>query len=316
MPPPILVTGSDGWLGSRLVESLRAENPGAEIRGMTGDLRNPADCATFVSGARDATLFHTAGVIHPSRVREFYDVNVQGARNLLDAARAAGVRRIVAVSSNSPFGVNPTREHRFDESSPYNPYMNYGRSKMQMELAVKEAGGIERVIVRAPWFYGPGQPPRQSLFFTMIRDGKVPIVGDGRSPRSMAYVDNLALGLRLAAEKARDGSVYWIADERPYTMNEIVDTVEDLLEKEFDVRCAHKRMKLPDLASEIALLADKAIQGAGFYNSKIHVLSEMNKTIACSIARAQAELGYQPPVSLREGMRRSIQWCFEAGQLP
>ena len=175
---------------------------------------------------------------------------------------------------------------------------------------------IETVIVRAPWFYGPGQPARQSLFFKMIRDGKAPIVGDGGSPRSMAYVDNLALGLRLAAEKAKSGSVYWIADERPYTMNEIVDTVEDLLENEFGTRCAHKRMRLPAVASEVALLADKAIQGVGLYNSKIHVLSEMNKTIACSIARAQAELGYQPPVALREGMRRSLQWCFEVGQLP
>src|SRR5260221_14545281 len=130
MPQLFLVTGPDGWLGSRLVESLRAADPDAEIRGMSGDLRQPADCERFVSGAQDAVLFHTAGVIHPSRVHEFYDVNVQGTKNLLVAACAAGVRRVVAVSSNSPFGVNPTREHRFDESSPYHPYMNYGRSKM------------------------------------------------------------------------------------------------------------------------------------------------------------------------------------------
>jgi nucleoside-diphosphate-sugar epimerase len=316
MPPLFLVTGPDGWLGSRLVASLREAHPGIDVRGLSGDLRNVADVERFTAGARDAVLFHTAGVIHPARVREFYEVNVQGAKNLLAAAQHAGVRRIVAVSSNSPFGVNPRRDHRFDESSPYNPYMNYGRSKMEMELAVKAATGIETVIVRAPWFYGPGQPPRQSVFFKMIRDGKAPIVGDGNSPRSMAYVDNLALGLRLAAEKARTGTAYWIADERPYTMNEIVDTVEDLLEKEFNVRCARKRMRLPDAASEIALIADKTIQGAGFYNSKIHVLSEMNKTIACTIARAQAELGYQPQVALREGMRRSLKWCFEAGQLP
>src|SRR5262245_31445882 len=256
---PILVTGPGGWLGSRLVESLRGAYPGVEVRGMAGDLRDPADCASFVAGAGHGVLFHTAGVIHPSRVREFYDVNVQGTKNLIDAARRAGVRRIVAVSSNSPFGVNPARDHRFDESSPYNPYMNYGRSKMQMELAVQEARDLETVIVRAPWFYGPGQPPRQSLFFKMIRDGKAPIVGDGNSPRSMAYVDNLALGLRLASEKAPNGSAYWIADERPYTMNEIVDTVEDLLEKQFNVQCARKRMRLPDAASEIALLADKTI---------------------------------------------------------
>jgi len=90
----------------------------------------------------------------------------------------------------------------------------------------------------------------------------------------------------------------------------------EVFEKEFDVRCAHRRMRLPDVASEIALLADKAIQGAGLYNSKIHVLSEMNKTIACTVARAQAELDYRPPVDLCEGMRRSLQWCFGNGQLP
>src|SRR5213080_121781 len=117
MPPLLLVTGPAGWLGARLVESLRSENPGIEIRGLTGDLRSPADCEEFTRGAKDSILFHTAGVIHPNRVRDFYDVNVRGTKNLLAAAERAGVRRIVAVSSNSPFGVNPTREHRFDESS-------------------------------------------------------------------------------------------------------------------------------------------------------------------------------------------------------
>jgi nucleoside-diphosphate-sugar epimerase len=316
MPPLFLVTGPDGWLGSRLVSSLREAHPGSEVRGLAGDLRQPGDLDRFVAGAKGAVLFHTAAVIHPHRVREFYDVNVRGTHNVIAAAQRAGVRRLVAVSSNSAFGVNPSRGHRFDESSPYHPYMNYGRSKMEMELAVRQAAGIETVIVRTPWFYGPGQPRRQTVFFKMIRDGKAPIVGDGNSPRSMAYVDNLVLGLRLAADKARHGSVYWIADEHAYTMNEIVDTVEDLFEKDFNVRCAHRRMRLPDAVSAVALLADRAIQGAGLYNSKIHVLSEMNKTIACSVARAQAELGYQPPVALREGMRRSLKWCFEAGHLP
>ena len=81
----------------------------------------------------------------------------------------------------------------FDESSPYKPYMNYGRSKKLMEDAVNAAangGGIETVILRPCWFYGPDQPPRQTTFFTMIKDGKAPIVGDGESRRSMSYVDN------------------------------------------------------------------------------------------------------------------------------
>jgi len=242
-------------------------------------------------------------------------VNVAGTTNLVDAAIAAGVKRAVIVSSNSPCGCNPHLDHLFDELSPYHPYMNYGKSKMKMELAVKERQGrIETVIIRTPWFYGPNQPPRQTLFFQMVRDGKAPIVGNGENLRSMSYTENLCQGLLLAAmnEKA-SGQVYWIADKRPYSMNEVIDTIERLLENEFGQKCAHKRMRLPGFASEIAFMVDGTLQAAGIYHQKIHVLSEMNKSIACSVARAEKELGYRPTVALEEGMRRSMRWCKEQG---
>jgi len=263
-------------------------------------------------------LFHSAGIIHPRRVAELYQVNVEGTKYLLEAAEQAGVRRAVVVSSNSPIGCNPSRDHLFDEDSPYNPYMNYGRSKMLMEQAVKgiQLGGkLETVLIRAPWFYGPYQPPRQSIFFKMIRDGKMPIVGGGNNLRSMAYIDNLCEGLILAAmsDKA-NGQVYWVADERPYTMNEIVETIERLLETEFGQTCAHKRRKLPSFVSEVARVTDSTLQKLGLYNQKIHVLSEMNKNIAASVKRAQQELGYAPAIALEEGMRRSLKWL--AGDKP
>jgi nucleoside-diphosphate-sugar epimerase len=96
-------------------------------------------------------------------------------------------------------------------------------------------------------------------------------------------------------------------------MNEIVDTVERLLETEFGHRCVHKRMRLPSVASSVAYVADKTLQSLGLYHQKIHVLSEMNKTIACSVAKAEAELGYRPEVDLEEGMRRSLKWCVAQG---
>ena len=343
----ILITGASGWLGRNLIRAvaersldmdlfrewprglrircliLPNEDPSglrsisSQIEVMQGDVRNPADCARFCEGAKGAVLFHTAGVIHPRRVKDLYDVNVGGTRNLLSAAVAAAVRRAVVVSSNSPTGLNPHPQHLFDESSPYHPYRNYGRSKVQMELRVKEleaAGRIETVIVRPPWFYGPHQPLRQVLFFSMIRSGNMPIVGSGNNLRSMAYTDNLCEGLLLAGfvEKAR-GEIYWIADARPYSMNEIVDTVERLLEQEFKFTVAYKRLRLPGIVSEVARAADAALQSVGLYNQKIHVLSEMNKTIACSIAKAEKDLGYRPKVELEEGMRRSLAWCIEQG---
>ena len=342
----VLITGAAGWLGSRLVESLlrglpdhaalrapRADLrlrvlllPGQDaaplrklsdrIEVVTGDIRSAADCAKFCANATGAVLFHTAGMIHPKRVREFYDINRDGTINLLDAAIQAGVKRAVVVSSNSPCGCNPHPDHLFDELSPYHPYMGYGRSKMEMELAIKQrAAKIETVIIRAPWFYGPNQPSRQTLFFQMVRDGKGPIVGSGNNLRSMAYVDNLCQGLMLAATVERAaGQIYWIADKRPYSMNEVIDTIERLLETEFGQKCAHKRMRLPGLASEVAYVMDWGLQTLGLYHQKIHVLSEMNKTIACSVVKAERDLGYQPTVALEEGMRRSLRWCQENGQ--
>ena len=341
----VIVTGALGWLGISLVEALvkgladheALKEPRGDLRirclilpgqdgaalkkiserieVVSGDVRNPADCAKLCEDSKGAILFHTAGIIHPAKVAEFYQINVDGTVNLLEAAIKAGVRRAVVVSSNSPCGCNPHPDHLFDELSPYRPYMNYGKSKMWMELAVKERQGkIETVIVRPPWFYGPNQPPRQTLFFQMVRDGKAPIVGSGKNLRSMSYVDNLCQGLMLSAlvEKAA-GQIYWIADKRPYSMNEIIDTVERLLETEFGQKCAHKRMRLPGLASEVALVMDASLQALGIYQQKIHVLSEMNKTIACSVALAEKELGYRPAVALEEGMRRSLKWCVARG---
>jgi len=345
-----LVTGAMGWLGASFVEALanglpECEQfarpqpdlrircfimPGQDAQQLTalsprieiveGDLRSMEDCRRFWSGASGAILFHTAGVIHPQRVSEFYDVNVRGTTNVIDAGMEAGLRRAVVISSNSPCGCNPHPDHLFDEESPYNPYMKYGHSKMLMELAVKhriDEKGLDAVILRPPWFYGPHQPARQTLFFRMIRDGKAPIVGGGRNLRSMAYTDNIVQGMLLAATDDRaSGETFWIADERPYSMNEIIDTVEHLLESEFGQTCTHKRMRLPGLASEVAGLVDGSLQRVGMYQQKIHVLSEMNKTIACSVGKAKRVLGYRPHIGLEEGMRRSLKWAATAyGQI-
>src|SRR5438094_9579586 len=95
----------------------------------------------------------------------------------------------------------------------------------------------------------------------MIRTGKVPIVGSGDNLRSMVYTDNLCEGLLFAGvvEKAR-GEIYWIADRRPCSMHEIVDTVERLLEREFNFTVSHRRVRLPEGSSELAMMAQLTLQ--------------------------------------------------------
>src|SRR5262245_22538054 len=126
-----LVTGAAGWLGSRLVGALEhglsecdwlpQGNPRLQVRCLVlpgedvalieelgdrveivrGDITRAEDCAKLCEDAAGAVLFHAAGIIHPRRCAEFYQVNVDGTRNVLEAAIAAGVRRAVVVSSNS-----------------------------------------------------------------------------------------------------------------------------------------------------------------------------------------------------------------------
>jgi len=186
-----------------------------------------------------------------------------------------------------------------------------------MERVVHEfqsSGRLETVIIRPTWFYGPGQPQRQTSFLRMIKNGAAPILGDGGNLRSMTYIDNLCQVLLLCERNpGANGQTYWVSDHRPYSMNEIVDTVERLMEKEFGLKVAHKRLRLPAVAGDIAGVADGLVQRLGLYQQKIHVLSEMNKNITCSVEKAQRELGYAPTVELEEGMRRSLAWCQEHG---
>lgn len=345
-PNLVLLTGASGWLGRSLLEVLVGDRsdealpwqPAAAVRALVpseteaqrlrpiamervelvvGNLTNPRDCARFVTEAQDALLFHCAGVIHPRRVADFYAVNVEGAGNLLDAAAAAGVGRVVIVSSNSPFGFNRRRDERFDELTPYRPYMNYGRSKMLMEMeALRRAdrGGPEVVVLRPPWFYGPHQPVRQTRFLRMVRRGIFPLVGDGRNLRSMVYLDNLIQGLFLAATVPEAaGRAYWIADRRPYPMVEVIETVRRLMSEEFELKSARRTIRVPALVSDLARVGDWAIQRSGLYSERVHVLSELSRTIACSSERAERELGYRPTVALEEGMRRSIRWALTSG---
>jgi nucleoside-diphosphate-sugar epimerase len=186
---------------------------------------------------------------------------------------------------------------------------------MQAELAVFEATGegLDAVIVRPPWFYGPFQPPRQTTFFRLVRNGKFPVVGDGMQRRSMVYIDNLVDGV-LAAEltSGARGKGYWVADERAYTVNEIVETVgRALVDEGFSVKPPSTR--LPAIAGRVAELGDRLIQGLGRYQQQLHVLGEMNHSIACDISVTRRDLGYEPAVELYEGMRRSIRWCVAQG---
>ena len=339
-PDATVVTGAGGWLGSALMEALIAPGSpwarpgtiralvtnrveGARLQALSsaivpviGDVTESSSLDPLFAGLDGVVdVIHTAGVIHPRRTADFGRINIAGTAAMLDVARKHDVRRFVHVSSNSPFGTNSHAGDRFRNEEPYHPYYGYGRSKMEAELAVFDAvdAGLDAVIVRPPWFYGPHQPARQTTFFKLVRTGRFPVIGHGDQMRSMVYVDNLIQGLmRAELVTTPPGRGWWIADARPYAVHEIVETVGRALTAEgFDV--VPNRTRLPATAARIAELADAVIQRSGRYNQQLHVLGEMGKNIACDISVARDELGYEPDVELEDGMRRSIRWCLQQG---
>jgi nucleoside-diphosphate-sugar epimerase len=330
-----VVTGAPGWLGTSLCRALREG-----IRYQSGYESAPRDVRCIVQPSVDASelealgcqlvradlrdrralrgacegadlVVHAAGIIHPRRVQDLFDINVDGTKHILDEALEAGVKRFVAVSSNSPAGLNASPATLMVEDDPPKPYLAYGLSKLQAEWMVNDAfrsGRIETCIVRPCWFYGPNQPARQSRFFTMIKNGKPIVVGKGDNLRSMTYIDNGVQGILLAAEcEAAAGKTYWITDKRPYSFIEIIQTVAKVLG--VTVRPRY----LPTVTSDMARLVDSLVQMTGLYNQEIHVAGELAATIAVSIDAAERDLGFAPEVALEEGMRRSIDWCRDHG---
>jgi len=295
---------------------LEIVSPSVET--VVGDVRDPATVDRLFDALGPATVFNSAGVIHPEgRTRELFDVNVGGTQLVLDRARRAGVTRFVHVSSNSPFGANATSEDRFTEDSPYNPYLAYGQSKMEAEQLVRRSydrGDLATVIIRAPWFYGPFQPGRQNRFFSTVRRGMFPIPGPGTNRRSLAYTGNLVDGLlRAEVADAAPGGAYWVADAEPYELREVIQGVRDALQAEgFTV--SQRQPHLPASVGNAAAALDAFLQGRGLYVQALHVLGEIKDTIACDISKARADLGYEPKTGLVDGMRASVRWCVERGE--
>jgi nucleoside-diphosphate-sugar epimerase len=335
-PAMIVITGAAGWLGQNLVRAVAPDRTAVRclvqrpddasllalvapgVQTVVGDVRDPTALATLFEGAAGATVVHAAAVIHPQRrVQELHDVNVGGTQLTLDAARRAGAGRFVHISSNSPFGANPTPDDRFTELSPFDPYLGYGRSKADAEglvAAAYERGDLETVVLRPPWFYGPFQPTRQTQWFRAVRKGRFPLVGDGTNRRSMIFTGNLVHAVLRAEVAAKaPGRAYWIADGDPLDMRTILATVRAALDAE-GLPTSGGQPRLPRLAGEIAERADAALQGSGRYSQALHVLGELKDTIACDISRAREELGFDPPTDLLAGMRASIRWCLERGQ--
>lgn len=328
----VLVTGPLGWLGSRVVAALASSQPRLRIRclvqpGQTflplaelsenlricvGDLRRPADLARFCEDAKGAVLLHLSGAMRPRWTWDFSKVNRDGTAALVGAAVKSGVRRVVAVSHSAACGWGGSVEAPLTEDAPCNPRCAFGRSMLAMEQSVTaKQSEMETVILRAPQFYGPNPPPAEARRFRRLLAGEKVFAGPGTNPGSMAFVDNVAQAVLLAAAAPKaSGQVYWIADRVTPTAGEVESTLDKLLQSDFG-KPATNRKVLSGGAFSAASALTTALQSAGLAVPALARFAETPATLAVSIAKAEAELGYKPAVTLEEGLRQTLRWCLE-----
>lgn len=286
----ILVTGGSGSLGLPLVRALiagtehrirlfgRRELPlsaNERVSWKAGDLRRKADLQDAVAGADE--ILHLAGLTHSNRPAEYDAVNAAGTRNLIEAAEAAGVRRLIQFSSwvaSEKGGA-------------------YARSKLRAEEAVKRSG-TGWIILRPANVYGPEQAGALSSFLERVRTSRVvPVPGHGRYVVSPLYVDDLATAvLELLARPALTKRVYTLAGPETLTLNDLVDRVARFH------RVRPLRVRVPLFLIALAALAARA---AGRDRPARDQLARLRVEREADTTGARRDLGFRPR-PLEEGL--------------
>src|SRR5262245_32829634 len=302
-----LVTGGAGFVGSHLVEALVARGDTVrvldnfstgdpanldkvrqEVEVIEGDLTDLETVRRAVRGVE--VIFHQGALASVPRSvadpQATHAACVNGTLNVLQAAREAGVRRVVYAASSSAYGASTKLPK--SESDPTLPLSPYAAAKLAGEhycAAFSEVYGLETVRLRYFNVFGPRQSPDSPyaavipLFLRAMLEGKSPILhGDGLQSRDFTFVEDVVQANLLAAEAPRvSGKVYNIACGRRTTLLRLVDLLNALLGTA--VKPVHAAPRPGDVRHSQA-----------------------------DIALAEAELGFCPCVSLEQGLRQCIDY--------
>ncbi len=305
----VLVTGGAGFIGSNFVRHLLEEESGYEVTALDkltyagnlknleelesredfefvrGDVTDPEAVAPLMEKA-DAVV-HMAAETHVDRSimgpAEFIKTNVNGAMVVLDAARETGLERFVQVSTDEVYGsLGP--EGVFTEESPIAPNSPYSASKAGADLLVRSywvTYGFPGIITRGSNNYGPYQFPEKviPLFIAnAMEDKEIPLYGDGLNVRDWIHVSDHCRALVKVLNEGEPGEVYNIGGANEIPNVELAKTILDLLEKPHSL---------------IKYVKDRPGH---------------DRRYALSTEKIRSQLGWEPAVSFREGMARTIEW--------
>jgi len=330
----VLVTGANGFIGSNLCACL-AHKPGIEVRGLvrpagdrgflsgldgvavlTGDVTQPETLGPAVKGAE--LVYHVAGYSTDWGPWETFRAgNVTGVRNVLEAARRWNVRRVVHISSVSVYGFPGGAD--LDEETAFTPRPDdrYITTKAEGDrLAMSCHGnGLEVVVVRPAGVYGANDRTTTMQLVPALLKGQFGFVDDGVHLMAPAYIDNLTQLLALAGEVTEAaGEAFNAADDGRTTWRQYIGWMCE------DLCIPVPRLSLPSAIVWPAAVATDAFGKAlGMKHSppinKYRVRAVMRDS-HYSTEKAKRLLGYNPAISTREGIRRTIAWYHDYAAKP
>lgn len=323
----IFVTGGTGFTGSHLVKRLIQRGHhvrvvdnqpglfhdelcklGAQVA--IGSVTDKALMAQMVSGCE--VVHHVAAAfrkINASK-QEYWDVNVNGTRHLLEVAFQAGVRKFVYCSTQGVHG--DVKHPPGNEDSPIAPADYYQYTKYEGERVAQEymAKGMDVTILRPTAIYGPGDPERWLMLFKHTANGRFLMFGDGKVTYHPVYIDNLVdafEGAMIRPEAA--GQTYLIGDKNYHTLNDIVTLVGEV--QGIDVKISH----VPFWPLWTAALGCEAVCAPlrispPLFRRRVDWFRQVR---AFDVGKAERELGYTAPVDLRTGLTRTYEWYKAKG---
>lgn len=304
----VFLTGATGFIGGRLVETLT--NEGLEVtcavrregavvpatNTAVGSLDIESDWSSALQGV--AVVIHAAARAHimeegcSNPLDEFRKVNVAGTLNLARQAAQAGVKRFIFISSigvNGNINTYPFTEH--DEPNPAEPY---AQSKWEAEedlWEIQRQTGMELVIIRPPLVYGPNAPGNFGSLMRWIEKGVPLPLGAIHNKRSLVALDNLVDLINTCINHpAAANQVFLAGDGQDVSTTELLRRVGWAMGKP---------------ARLIPVPAGMLMFGAGLLGKKA-VAQRLLGSLQVDISKARNLLGWEPPVSVEEGLRR----CF------